>query len=115
MPGVAVAVDRLGFTAALENLVQNAIDAARGRITVSGFAENGHAVVDVTDDGPGMTADFIRNDLFRPFASTKSTGYGIGIYETRDLNERWGGLGVRQRSRKRHDGSDAAAACRASR
>jgi signal transduction histidine kinase len=89
--GVAVAVDRLGFTAALENLVQNAIDAARGRITVSGFAENGHAVVEVTDDGPGMTDAFVRDHLFRPFASTKSTGYGIGMYQTRDLIERWGG------------------------
>lgn len=89
--GVAVSVDRLGFTAALENLVQNAIDAARGRITVSGFAENGHAVVEVTDDGPGMTDAFVRDHLFRPFASTKNTGYGIGMYQTRDLIERWGG------------------------
>ncbi len=86
-----MAVDRLGFTAAVENLVQNAIDAARGRITVSGFAENGHAVVEVTDDGPGMTDAFVRDHLFRPFASTKSTGYGIGMYQTRDLIERWGG------------------------
>jgi signal transduction histidine kinase len=88
---VAVAVDRLGFTAAVENLVQNAIDAARERITVSGFAENGHAVVEVTDDGPGMTDAFVRDHLFRPFASTKRTGYGIGMYQTRDLIERWGG------------------------
>lgn len=89
--GIAVAVDRLGFTAAIENLVQNAIDAARGRIRVSGFAEGGHAVVEVADDGPGMTDAFIRDHLFRPFASTKSTGYGIGMYQTRDLIERWGG------------------------
>ncbi|UEM02714.1 PEP-CTERM system histidine kinase PrsK [Skermanella rosea] len=89
--GVAVAVDRLGFTAAVENLVQNAIDAARGRIRVSGFAEGGHAVVEVADDGPGMTDAFIRDHLFRPFASTKTTGYGIGMYQTRDLIERWGG------------------------
>ncbi|WP_425501048.1 XrtA/PEP-CTERM system histidine kinase PrsK [Skermanella pratensis] len=89
--GVAIAVDRLGFTAAIENLVQNAIDATRGRIRVSGFAEGGHAVVEVWDDGPGMTDAFIRDHLFRPFASTKSTGYGIGMYQTRDLIERWGG------------------------
>ena len=89
--GIAVAVDRLGFTSAVENLVQNAIDAARGRIRVSGFAEGGHAVVEVADDGPGMTDAFIRDHLFRPFASTKTTGYGIGMYQTRDLIERWGG------------------------
>ncbi|EWY41488.1 hypothetical protein N825_27390 [Skermanella stibiiresistens SB22] len=88
---VVVAVDRLGFTAAIENLVQNAIDAARGRIKISGFAENGHAVVEVSDDGPGMTDAFVRDHLFRPFASTKNTGYGIGMYQTRDLIERWGG------------------------
>ena len=34
---------------------------------------------------------FIRDHLFRPFASTKTTGYGIGMYQTRDLIERWGG------------------------
>ena len=38
-----------------------------------------------------MTDAFVRDHLFRPFASTKSTGYGIGMYQTRDLIERWGG------------------------
>jgi signal transduction histidine kinase len=32
-----------------------------------------------------MSADFIANQLFKPFRSTKSEGYGIGAYQAREL------------------------------
>ena len=34
---------------------------------------------------------FVRNELFRPFRSTKSAGYGIGAYQTRELIRMAGG------------------------
>jgi len=46
--------------------------------------EDGIAVT-ITDKGVGMDADFIRNRLFEPFASTKPGGFGIGAFEARSL------------------------------
>jgi putative PEP-CTERM system histidine kinase len=48
-------------------------------------------LVDIIDQGPGMSAEFIRDRLFRPFASTKSGGHGIGAYQARELLRAAGG------------------------
>ncbi len=48
-------------------------------------------LIDVTDSGPGMDDAFIRNELFLPFRSTKSSGYGIGAFQTRELIRMAGG------------------------
>ena len=37
------------------------------------------------DSGCGMSAEFVRNRLFKPFVSTKSGGFGIGAFEAREL------------------------------
>ena len=39
-------------------------------------------MVEVGDTGVGMTAEFIQTRLFRPFNSTKTSGMGIGTYES---------------------------------
>jgi signal transduction histidine kinase len=38
-----------------------------------------------------MTAEFIRDKLFRPFSTTKASGYGIGAYQARELIRGMGG------------------------
>ena len=48
-------------------------------------------VVDIIDEGPGMTPEFIRDELFRPFATTKGGGHGIGAYQARELLREAGG------------------------
>jgi putative PEP-CTERM system histidine kinase len=48
-------------------------------------------LIDIIDEGPGMTADFIRDRLFRPFATTKTGGHGIGAYQARELLRAAGG------------------------
>jgi len=48
-------------------------------------------MVDIVDDGPGMSPEFIRDELFRPFASTKDGGHGIGAYQARELLRKAGG------------------------
>ncbi len=53
--------------------------------------EGGFAIVKVVDNGHGMTQEFIQNELFRPFRSTKENGYGIGAYESREMIKRLGG------------------------
>ena len=38
-----------------------------------------------------MSADFIRDELFAPFKSTKSGGFGIGAFEAREMTRDMGG------------------------
>ena len=66
------------------HVVQNALDAtpADGRVAVTLRQVAGRAQVQVSDNGAGMTADFVQNRLFRPFNSTKHSGMGIGSYES---------------------------------
>lgn len=44
------------------------------------------------DDGSGMTDDFVRDRLFKPFDTTKgSKGMGIGAYQAREYVRSIGG------------------------
>ncbi len=43
------------------------------------------------DNGPGMTREFVQNELFQPFKTTKPSGYGIGAYEAREIMREMGG------------------------
>ena len=48
--------------------------------------------IDITDTGSGMTPEFIRDRLFRPFDSTKGAqGMGIGAYQAREFARKLGG------------------------
>jgi putative PEP-CTERM system histidine kinase len=71
------------------NLVLNAWEAAgeEGTVTVSTAAQKGWAVVTVRDNGCGMSPEFVKEALFRPFRTTKQTGLGIGLYHTRMIVE----------------------------
>ena len=41
----------------------------------------------VSDNGCGMTEQFIKNSLFRPFRSTKKKGLGIGMFQSKTIVE----------------------------
>ena len=68
----------------LGHLVQNALDASRpaGRVWVKVGRYSGQVKVEVGDSGTGMTEEFVRTKLFRPFNTTKHSGMGIGSYES---------------------------------
>lgn len=72
----------------LIHLVQNAVDAsepAAAPVALRVGKDGATGWVEVMDEGCGMTADFVRNRLFKPFVSTKSGGFGIGAFEAREL------------------------------
>lgn len=75
------------------HLLQNAIEAAgpAGRITVRLRREGDTSVLEVDDDGPGMTPEFVHEHLHHPFRSTKPGGFGLGLYECRELARKAGG------------------------
>jgi signal transduction histidine kinase len=66
------------------HLLQNGIDASgdNPRVQVRIRRAGGLAVVEVADQGVGMSAEFVRERLFKPFQSTKHSGMGIGAYES---------------------------------
>jgi hypothetical protein len=74
----------------LHNLLLNACEALgdKGRIKVMSSKANGHQVVfSVSDNGPGMSQEFMENSLFQPFKSTKGKGLGIGLYQCKTIVE----------------------------
>jgi signal transduction histidine kinase len=77
----------------LGHLIQNAIEASeRDAPIVVAVAANGATIaIDVIDEGCGMSAGFVRHQLFRPFASSKPLGFGIGAFEALQLVEAMGG------------------------
>lgn len=85
--------DRERLVRVIGHIVQNAIEATpyTGRVDVKLARQDEWAVITVTDTGAGMDDNFIRERLFRPFASTKGTGMGIGAYESRAYVQELGG------------------------
>lgn len=77
----------------LGHLVQNAIEASEPDAPVllrAGQIEE-MALVEVIDQGRGMSPAFVRGRLFKPFVSSKPNGFGIGAYEASQLAQAMGG------------------------
>jgi putative PEP-CTERM system histidine kinase len=77
----------------LGHLIQNAIEATprEGEVTVRLTQAGEQVQVEVADTGCGMSEEFIRERLFKPFDSTKSAGMGIGAFESREYIHQLGG------------------------
>lgn len=75
------------------HLVQNALDATEsgGRIWVKLERHGGQARIEVGDTGKGMSAEFVKDRLFKPFQTTKPAGMGIGAYESFQYVQELGG------------------------
>lgn len=89
---VPVHADPVEMEKVVLNLVLNALQASgtHGEVAVEvGSADR--AFLRVIDRGEGMDADFIRNRLFKPFETTKKSGFGIGLYQCRNIVEAHGG------------------------
>jgi putative PEP-CTERM system histidine kinase len=71
----------------LVHLVQNAIDASApdSPVFLNLSTDGLHARIEVVDSGCGMSPDFVRTKLFKPFVSSKPGGFGIGAFEAREL------------------------------
>ncbi len=82
-----ITANRESLEQVLVHLVQNAIDAsAPGSPVMLGvFSDGLDARIDVVDSGSGMSPDFVRTQLFKPFVSSKQGGFGIGAFEAREL------------------------------
>jgi putative PEP-CTERM system histidine kinase len=91
-------ISALGHPDQLEHvighLVQNALDATSGdgKVAVKLRRDGDAAVIEVIDNGVGMTPEFVRDRLFRPFQTTKAAGMGVGVYESSQYVTGLGGM-----------------------
>ncbi|MBB6424806.1 XrtA/PEP-CTERM system histidine kinase PrsK [Sphingopyxis sp. JAI128] len=91
--GLAAWGDRGSIRQVVQHLVTNAVDASAPETPVQlvAVAEQGRVRIDVIDQGCGMTRDFIRDELFKPFVSTKDAGFGLGAFEALQIAQAMGG------------------------
>nr|WP_218647656.1 XrtA/PEP-CTERM system histidine kinase PrsK [Sphingobium lactosutens] len=75
------------------HLMQNAIDASPpdSPVELRLSTDDRAAIVEIIDKGTGMSAEYVRRDLFKPFSSSKAGGFGLGAFEARSLAEAMGG------------------------
>ena len=75
------------------HVVQNALDATdpSGRVWLKLDRVGGQVQIEVGDTGKGMSAEFVRDRLFKPFQTTKPAGMGIGAYESFQYVQELGG------------------------
>jgi putative PEP-CTERM system histidine kinase len=75
------------------HLLQNAVDAtpSQGCIAIRAWRDEDRVVIEVSDDGQGMSPEFVRTQLFKPFRSTKTARMGIGAYERQQYVTELGG------------------------
>ncbi|MFT5636894.1 MAG: putative PEP-CTERM system histidine kinase [Cognaticolwellia sp.] len=88
-------IDSESFQSVMHHLIQNAQEATTkdGWIKVS-LVENKRTIrIIIADNGCGMSEEFIKSRLFRPFDSTKgNAGMGIGVFEAKQFFENMAGI-----------------------
>jgi signal transduction histidine kinase len=74
----AVEVDRSKMKQAILNLCKNAVEAMTdgGCLAIKGYRSEGNVVLEITDDGFGVSDDV---DVFELFKTTKPGGIGVGL------------------------------------
>jgi putative PEP-CTERM system histidine kinase len=98
--GLRVLADWERLERVLGHLIQNAIEATPkdGSVTIALRRASGAVQVEISDTGLGMTEEFMRDRLYKPFESTKPAGMGIGAFESREyIHELGGALEVSSR------------------
>ena len=86
-PAPSVRADTDAIQRVIQNLITNAGEAmdGEGTITVRVCKQGDMVACAVTDTGCGMSEKFIRTSLFVPFQTTKKGGWGIGLYQAREI------------------------------
>jgi signal transduction histidine kinase len=82
-----IEVDGERVKIAFLNLIVNAIEAMemeKGILLVSTYVKDNKCVVEVTDNGHGISAEHLEH-LFEPFFTNKEKGTGLGLTNTQNI------------------------------
>jgi signal transduction histidine kinase len=84
-----ILLDQEQMLKVVTNLVLNAKEAMprEGEMRIVTNQDNGWVVLTVTDNGCGMSPEFLQRSLFRPFQTTKKNGLGIGMFQSKMIVE----------------------------
>jgi signal transduction histidine kinase len=85
-------VDEQRIKESLINLVVNAIEASpEGKeVFIRTFRRGGSLIIEITDQGCGIAPDQ-KDEVFRPFLTTKKTGMGLGLPTAKKIIQAHGG------------------------
>jgi signal transduction histidine kinase len=89
----ALKIDRARLGEVVDNLIANAIDATKdGKVVLETEADAAHhqVVIRVNDTGGGVP-EKMRERLFEPFATTKDSGTGLGLFLSAEIVRGMGG------------------------
>jgi signal transduction histidine kinase len=77
---LTVIVDRDHLKRAVHNILKNAFEASgeTGMVELKTYGDDGYAVIEVTDSGPGFSP-LARKNIFSPYFTTKPDGSGLGL------------------------------------
>jgi len=91
---VAITADYAQIEQILINLIKNAAESFSGKqdgtIQLKAFYADDAALIQVVDDGIGISGDIIE-DIFVPFYTTKKSGTGIGLSLSKQIMQNHGG------------------------
>jgi signal transduction histidine kinase len=91
---IKVNADREQLSRAIINLVKNAIQSIpenrKGKIEISINRREHMAIITVSDDGQGIPVD-LRDKLFSPSFTTKTSGMGLGLAIVKNIVENFSG------------------------
>ncbi len=84
-----VLLDREQILKVVTNLVLNAMEAVsgEGQLRIATSQAGDWVVLTVADNGCGMSPEFLHRSLFRPFQTTKKSGLGIGMFQSKMIVE----------------------------
>jgi putative PEP-CTERM system histidine kinase len=88
---IRLKTDPMLLSRIVENLLLNSLEAGgegtRISIDMSTDEDQGQAVIEILDSGPGIAAHLLPDALFAPYQTTKSGGSGIGLWQVKRLME----------------------------
>ncbi|RZS77643.1 histidine kinase/DNA gyrase B/HSP90-like ATPase [Phyllobacterium myrsinacearum] len=96
-PSPVANINRIELEQVIHNLVRNSIEALgtleqpQKRITIQTIADHTANIIQVSDNGPGLSQDTLAQ-LFQPFFTTKNSGMGLGLSLSQRIVQRVGGL-----------------------
>lgn len=75
---VNIKVDKEKIKQIFSNFLLNSFEAGAKKVNIKSYKNNDKVVFEIKDDGQGV-ADEIKDNIFKPFFSTKSYGTGLGL------------------------------------